>query len=477
MEGSKGPGPDASRKDSGDCGPVGKAIPVRIEEGPAGNGVPPRSGPLTPTPSSRGSSPESSGSENRRRRRPRRPKRRLSSDSSNEGDVTPTSQTPLKMTKVGEGGMSEEPSSSPVLSDGESLISVVTAPPSLEASCDEGSSLLPLVNGPKKPDNRPKDDRPPKTAPSANVPPKVGKKSHKAPPSNQPSKPAANQRFTAEGASRRRLFQQGTRTPAFVEHPVVLHDLGGGAARFDKLGPWHRSQLLANAVGAIRSVRPLPSGKWLIGCSSEAQQSKLARLETLPGGVPIGARVPRPVVDGVVGPIPKGGNELQLVRQDLEAGGHRVAAVTRLNNKHNEPSLAVRISLEATELPTEVWLGSTPYNVQAYAAPVRRCTKCQSLGHTKQQCRARQGRCSKCGKNSHTHDKCDAATMSCVNCNGRHSAAYKGCPEVLIRQRANTLRSRTYLPYTVAMQRAREELKPRVQESDQPAAKPVDDCW
>lgn len=477
MEGSKGPGPDASRKDSGDCGPVGEAIPVRTEEGAAGNGAPPRSGPLTPTPPSRGSSPESSGSETRRRRRPRRPKRRLSSDSSNGGDVTPTSQTPLKMTKVGEGGMSEEPSSSPVGSDGESLISVVTVSPSHDAACDEGSSLLPLVNGPKKPDNRPKDDRPPKTTPSASVPPKVGKKNQKAPPSNQPNKPAANQRFTAEGASRRRLFQQGTRTPAFVEYPVVLHDLGGGAARFDKLGPWHRSQLLANAVGAIRSVRPLPSGKWLIGCSSEAQQSKLARLETLPGGVPIGARVPRPVVDGVVGPIPKGGNELQLVRQDLEAGGHRVAAVTRLNNKYNEPSLAVRISLEATELPTEVWLGSTPYNVQAYAAPVRRCTKCQSLGHTKQQCRARQGRCSKCGKNSHTHDKCDAATMSCVNCNGRHSAAYKGCPEMLIRQRANTLRSRTYLPYTVAMQRAREELKPRVLESEQPAAKPVDDCW
>ena len=132
--------------------------------------------------------------------------------------------------------------------------------------------------------------------------------------------------------------------------------------------------------------------------------------------------------------------------------------MTRLNNKKNEPSLAVRISLEATELPTEVWLGSTPYNVQAYAAPVRRCTKCQSLGHTKQQCRARQGRCSKCGENSHTHDKCDAATMSCINCNGRHSAAYKGCPEII------TLRSRTYLHYTVAMQRAREELKPRVLE-------------
>ena len=53
MEGRKGSGPDASRKDSGDCSPVGEAIPVRIEDGPAGNDVPPRSGPLTPTPSSR----------------------------------------------------------------------------------------------------------------------------------------------------------------------------------------------------------------------------------------------------------------------------------------------------------------------------------------------------------------------------------------------------------------------------------------
>ena len=192
MEGSKGPGPDASRKDSGDSGPAGEAIPVRTEEGPAGNGVPPRSGPLTPTPSSRRSSLESSGSENRRRRRPRRPKRRLSSDSSNEGDVTPTSQTPLKMTKVGEGGMSEEPSSSPVRSDGESLISVVTASPSHKTACDEGSSLLPLVNGPKKPDNRPKDDRPPKTTPSASVPPRWEKRVTRL--QRLPTNPANRQR-------------------------------------------------------------------------------------------------------------------------------------------------------------------------------------------------------------------------------------------------------------------------------------------
>ena len=257
----------------------------------------------------------------------------------------------------------------------------------------------------------------------------------------------------------------------------MINDLGGGSARFDKLGPWHRSQLLSNAVGAVRSVRPLPSGKWLIGCATEAQQSKLARLDKLPGGTPIGARIPRPVVEGVVGPIPMGGDELKLVKQDLEAGGHRVAGVVRLNNRKQEPSLAIKISLEATELPTEVWLGATPFTVQAFAAPVRRCTKCQTLGHSKQQCRSKQTRCSKCGKGSHSHAQCDAQVFSCVNCNGRHSAAYKGCPEMQIRQRANLLRSQTYLPYNVAMQRARDELKPKAPPPAQPASAAVDSCW
>ena len=81
-----------------------------------------------------------------------------------------------------------------------------------------------------------------------------------------------------------------------------------------------------------------------------------------------------------MGPIPMGGDELKLVKQDLEAGGHRVAGVVKLNNRKQEPSLAVKIALEATELPTEVWLGATPFTVQTFATPVRRCTKYQTLG-------------------------------------------------------------------------------------------------
>ena len=115
--------------------------------------------------------------------------------------------------------------------------------------------------------------------------------------------------------------------------------------------------------------------------------------------------------------------------------------------------------------------------MQAFAAPVRRCTKCQTLGHSKQQCRAKQTRCSKCGKGSHSHEQCEAQVFSCVNCNGRHSAAYKGCPEMQIRQRANLLRSKTYIPYNVAMQRTRDEMKPKAPPHAFPASTAVDNCW
>ena len=47
----------------------------------------------------------------------------------------------------------------------------------------------------------------------------------------------------------------------------------------------------------------------------------------------------------------------------------------------------------------------------------------------------------------------------------------------MIRQRANLLRSKTYIPFNVAMQRARDELKPKEVNSARLAPGPVDDCW
>ena len=258
----------------------------------------------------------------------KRGKRRLSSDSSNSEGESLDSRTPLKMTRVGEDVMADT-ATTPPASPTDTIIPAATS----------GHDNV----GKKSP--QPADK--PRTAPTVqkdNPAPKLRQDY----PSRKAGKREQQFRSQPDGNSRRKQFQPSTRTPAFVDFPVVIHDLGGGSARFDKLGPWHRSQLLSNAVGAVRSIRPLPSGKWLIGCTTEAQQSKLARLDKLPGGTPIGARIPRPV-EGVLGPIPMGGDELKLVKQDLEAGGHRVAGVVRLNNRKQEPSLAIKISLEATE--------------------------------------------------------------------------------------------------------------------------------
>ena len=49
-------------------------------------------------------------------------------------------------------------------------------------------------------------------------------------------------------------------------------------------------------------------------------------------------------------------------------------------------------------------------------------------------------------------------TLSCINCNGRRSAAVRQCPEMPVHARAHVLRSSSYIPFSVALQRARVEL-------------------
>ena len=67
---------------------------------------------------------------------------------------------------------------------------------------------------------------------------------------------------------------------------------------------------------------------------------------------------------------------LKQVKADLMAGGHRVTGVARLRDRKGEPSKAVKVTFESCTLPAEVWVASTPYQVAACAASVRRRTKC-----------------------------------------------------------------------------------------------------
>ena len=248
--------------------------------------------------------------------------------------------------------------------------------------------------------------------------------------------------------------RRGPPPSSFVSYPVVLTEVPGPSA-LSRLGPWERLGALEKVVGAVDSVRRLPSGKWLIGCSNEKQQNLLSRTNSMPGGIRFQAKMPIPTVEGVIGPIPLGEDALRRVKQDLSVK-HRVAAVARLQMAGGAEGRAVKVTFEATELPLEVWIARTPFQVEPYAAPARRCTRCQYLGHFKAQCRSKVARCSNCGRGDHTAETCTELS-SCINCCGRHSAAWKYCPEFVIRAKANILRSRTYMPYTQALEKARSD--------------------
>ena len=125
----------------------------------------------------------------------KRGKRRLSSDSSSTEGESLDSCTPMKITRVGEYVMSD----------------TVATPPTSPTG-----TIIPAATTDQ-------DYR--------------GKKSPQ--PSNKPqSAQTTVQKSQPDGNSRRKQFQKSTKqAPAFVYFPVVINDLGGGWARFDKLGP------------------------------------------------------------------------------------------------------------------------------------------------------------------------------------------------------------------------------------------------
>ena len=177
-----------------------------VEDEPVDTGRKQGPGPLKSTPPSPG---DSSGSESEECLP--RGKRRRPSDSGSSGAEGVVSQTPLKISKIGEGGMTDASASAPASptksKTSETAISV--AIPQSAAQVDKGEVGLPPPLA--------KKDAAPKEA-------LKGRKATNAP------------RNGTQGGYRRRPSQQGSRAPAFVDHPVVIHDLGGGTARFDKLG-------------------------------------------------------------------------------------------------------------------------------------------------------------------------------------------------------------------------------------------------
>ena len=289
-------------------------------------------------------------------------------------------------------------------------------------------------------------------APAAEDPP--GGAPVQAPPPTQP----ANQQRQRQKANRSSRARDRTLTqqppPTFLQFPVVLQDLGTGTSTFASHVPFTNKTVFRNSnIGPVKSQRLLMSGKFLLGCYDAEQQNRLAAARNL-CGIHVKCFIPSNRVEGVIKPV-----STRVDINDIINSAPNIISARRLKLKDQTDSKAVRITFNAAVLPDEVYLDPQTYVVQPYSPPVLRCTKCNKLGHTKTKCRAPFRTCPACGERNPTHIPQECPNpKKCVNCQGTHSAAYAGCPEVRTREAAGRIRSKAYIPFTVAITRAREQV-------------------
>lgn len=291
---------------------------------------------------------------------------------------------------------------------------------------------------------------------------------------------------SASDSSRRRSWNTlSTTVPAtFADYPVILFDVKDSPVMFSKLDPWRMNEAIKQVCGPVSSIRRLHPGRVLVGCKDERQQNKLHQhlegKDSRLGGVLVTHRVPVAKVEGVIGPFDGGVETVSKIKKDLQDEGYHIDGVYRLNNRKGEPSRAIRVVFRSSKLPSELSLACSVYRVTPYCAPVRRCTKCQLLGHTRTQCRARQPHCARCSAPGHTDDACSAADF-CRNCHSHHKPSSHQCPEYEARSIANRLRAESYIPFSLALARARvtitANVKPAASAAPPPASPRVGSAW
>ena len=256
----------------------------------------------------------------------------------------------------------------------------------------------------------------------------------------------------------------------FAKFPVIIKDRGTGSVRLASFQPWYDPIRIAGRAVNRDDVttQRLKSGSFLVHCKNAEIQKRLS-IQTKIGSVPVICSIPQPTTVGVVYNIPHGIESLHRLRNCMA----NAAAVERLKNKEGEDTKAVKVTFNMAVLPEFVHIGTSILPVSPFAAPVRRCTKCQRIGHSKQQCHSRKTVCSQCGSTEHARADCNKPKC-CVNCGGNHSAAWAKCPTIDLHKRANEIRSTTYIPFAEAIRRAKE---PQTLEDKSDPVPKVDNFW
>ena len=278
-------------------------------------------------------------------------------------------------------------------------------------------------------------------------------------------------RTTPQSSTRLGLSQTVTK-PTFCQFPVIIQDKRESESACLFSLKWKLADILMTAVGSVRTIKYLSKTKVVVGCQNVKQQQRLLQMTNL-GGLPMDFKVPTQSVDGVIFGIPTDVSEDALLskiecilNEDDEEVNIQVKHVSRLTFKDGITSQSVKLTFEATKLPSSVIINRLEYCVRPFVAQVIRCYKCQKLGHVKKDCIAKRECCSNCGSKDHKRDKCDSSKSRCLNCGGEHSAAYLGCPRRKALSLANKIRSQSYMPRSQAIQQAKKVLSERSAQHD-----------
>ena len=136
---------------------------------------------------------------------------------------------------------------------------------------------------------------------------------------------------------------------------------------------------------------------------------------------------------GVIKPVPLSVNSDSLLYALDDK--FSIKGASRLNLADGTPSRAIMIKFSDVILPKSVNFLGREYPVSSFNTPILRCTKCQSLSHSRKSCTS-ETICSWCS-GKHSVSDCHSSMPKCVNCSGGHSAAWMGCPKSSGAKRVN----------------------------------------
>ena len=128
-----------------------------------------------------------------------------------------------------------------------------------------------------------------------------------------------------------------------------------------------------------------------------------------------------------------------------------VVAASRLRNKRNEPTNALKvIFMGATPTkPGQLGLKGRKVTIEPFIPKPQKCRKCHGF-HFTSKCKSEQTKCPKCS-GSHESSACTAVTRKCPNCGGSHSANWQGCPSYKTQKAANYVKATEGISYAAAL--------------------------